>query len=341
MAKAKKLPSGSWRVQVFSHRDANGKIHMESFTAPSKEEANMLASEYAATKKRRARCDLTVGEAIDGYIKAKEGVLSPSTIRGYDRMVKQGRFDSIKGIKLKKLTSENLQLFISDLSQKYKAKTARNAYGLLHPAISMYAPDLAFRVTLPKKEKVKKTSPSDEDIKELFQQASTEMQKCIVLSAFGSMRRGEICALKYRDLKGNEISIHADVVQNKDNKWVFKEMPKTAESVRTLYFHDNVIRLLGEGDPEQFIVGYANPGSITGCFVRLRNRIGFPEIRFHDLRAYYASIAAVLGIPSVYLSEMGGWRKDSPVMKEVYQNQILPMSEYYAKKIAEHSSGII
>jgi hypothetical protein len=85
MATAKKLPSGSWRVQVYSHKD-NGKKVYESFTAPTKAEAEMKAAKYAMQKKLRARYDLTVKDALEGYINAKEGVLSPGTIRGYDRM---------------------------------------------------------------------------------------------------------------------------------------------------------------------------------------------------------------------------------------------------------------
>ena len=37
MAKAKKLPSGSWRAQVYDYTDSEGKRHYRSFTciAPS------------------------------------------------------------------------------------------------------------------------------------------------------------------------------------------------------------------------------------------------------------------------------------------------------------------
>lgn len=83
MAKAKKLPSGSWRVQVFSYKDATGKNHYESFTAPTKAEAEMIAAEFKASKDRKSKHDLTVEEAVNGYIQAKDGVLSPTTIREY------------------------------------------------------------------------------------------------------------------------------------------------------------------------------------------------------------------------------------------------------------------
>ncbi|MCI9448986.1 MAG: hypothetical protein HFE30_01870 [Clostridiales bacterium] len=39
MAKAKKLPRGSWRVLVYTVTDASGKRKYESFTAETKSEA--------------------------------------------------------------------------------------------------------------------------------------------------------------------------------------------------------------------------------------------------------------------------------------------------------------
>ena len=90
MAKAKKLKSGSWNVMVFSHIE-DGRRRYASFTAPTKNEALLMAAEFKAGKKRRVQCDLTVGEALDGYIRAKEGVLSPSTIRGYEKMRRNNR----------------------------------------------------------------------------------------------------------------------------------------------------------------------------------------------------------------------------------------------------------
>ena len=47
MAKAKKLPSGSWRVRVYDGKTAEGKNIYKSFTAPAKKDAEYLAAEYA------------------------------------------------------------------------------------------------------------------------------------------------------------------------------------------------------------------------------------------------------------------------------------------------------
>ena len=88
MAKAKKLPSGSWRVLQFVGLDADGKRQYKSFTAPTKREAEFLAAEYVA-KKKRPSGRMTVGEAIDRYIESKDGVLSPTTVSGYQKIRRQ------------------------------------------------------------------------------------------------------------------------------------------------------------------------------------------------------------------------------------------------------------
>ena len=69
MAKAKKTPSGRWRVLLYTGKDENGKRIYRSFTADSRREAEFAASEYAATNHNDGDPSaMTVGEAIDKYI---------------------------------------------------------------------------------------------------------------------------------------------------------------------------------------------------------------------------------------------------------------------------------
>ena len=67
---AKKLPSGSWRAKVYDYTDSKGKEHYKSFTASTKSEAERMAAQYRTQKERYQNDDLTVAEAIDGFIKA-------------------------------------------------------------------------------------------------------------------------------------------------------------------------------------------------------------------------------------------------------------------------------
>lgn len=339
MPTAKKLPSGSWRVQVYSHRDGSGKRHYESFTAPTKKAAELQALEWSNQSDRKKQSQITVGEAIEGYIRAKRGVLSPSTIRGYERMYRNN-YGSLLSKSIKKLTTEELQIFVSDLAGSMSSKSVSNIYGLLSSSLSFYMPDKVFRVTLPQRIRKKTTAPSNEDIQQLFNAAASEMKKCIALAAFGSLRRGEIAALTFSDLQDGVLSVTKDIIQDKDNKWILKEIPKSQASIREVALPDRVVELLGSGNPDDKIVKYANPSSISKCFIKLRDKIGV-SIRFHDLRHYFASIGAVLGVPDNYLSDFGGWRRGSSVMKEVYQNNIVPISEAYSKKMRKYFDDLM
>ena len=51
MAKAKKLPSGNWRVNQYIGKNKDGKRQYKSFTASSKKEAEYLAAEYVLKNK--------------------------------------------------------------------------------------------------------------------------------------------------------------------------------------------------------------------------------------------------------------------------------------------------
>ena len=336
MAKAKKLPSGSWRALAYSYTDGNGKRHYESFTAPSKAEAEMLAAAFSAAKGRKAKCDLTVAEAINGYIQAKEGVLSVSTIREYRRIQKSDYSDILRK-RIKKLTSEDMQLFVSDLSRRVSPKTVRNRYALLRAAVGLYEPDMTFRVTFPAKQVHRPVSPSDEAVSTLYNAASDRLKPCIALAICG-LRRGEIAALKYEDISAGVAHIHADMVQDENKDWVYKELPKTEGSDRFVKLPLFVLELLGSG--EGFVVSWYNPNSIGQAFGRLNRKLGY-NFHLHELRHYYASIGAVLGVPDIYMADMGGWRHDSSIMKEVYQNKITSMADYYADKMNEHLSGVV
>ena len=338
MATAKKTASGMWKCRAYSHIDENGKQHYRAFTAPTKQEAEQAAARFAGTADRAARVDLTVAEALDGYITAKTGVLSPKTIREY-RSMERRAYDSIKTVKIRRLTNEQLQRFVSDLCAGSSAKTVRNIYALLIASIALYLPEKSFKVTLPARVKKRAPAPSDEQIRVLYDSASDWLKICIALAAFGSMRRGEICALTYGDIDGNTIHISRDIVQDERDNWIIKEMPKTAESVRDVAVPPEVIQLIGTGPSKKRIID-KNPNSVTLAFIRCRDRAGM-DIRFHDLRHYFASIGAVLNIPDVYLASFGGWRINSGVMKEIYQNKMAAASDQYSAAMTAHFSGLI
>jgi integrase len=198
-------------------------------------------------------------------------------------------------------------------------------------------PEKVFRVKLPTKKKNRVTMNSSGDIVNLFDHASDKLKICIALAAFSSLRRGEICALKYKDISGNMIHVHADMIEGVDG-WICKETPKTSDSDRYVQVPDAIIDLIGQGEPEEFIIGW-RPSTVTKEFIILRNELNL-KIKFHGLRSYFASIGATL-VPDVYLASFGGWSRSSNVMKEVYQKEIQDMTRMYSDKLTGYFNALL
>lgn len=332
-----KLPSGNSRIQVYDYTDVDGKKHYKSFTAPTKKEAKFLAAQWLAGKAAMAEEDITLYKAVTRYIDAKRGVLSPSTIRGYEAVQRNYIKPYALGrTKLPDMTNTKLQVWISDISAKVGPKSVRNAHGLVSGTLEMFHPDFHIKTTLPAKERPDLYTPSDQDIKTLLQHVEgKELEIAIFLAAFGPLRRGEICALDSGDIHGNMVDVNKSMVMGPDKMWHIKP-PKTFGSYRQVEFPDFVIaRMKGiEGR-----IVKATPDQVTHRFERAVKSTGLPKFRFHDLRHYAASIMHAIGVPDQYILQRGGWATDN-VMKTVYRDVIDLEAVRQTKKINKHFTKV-
>ena len=335
MATPKKLPSGSWRIQVFDHVDVDGKKHYKSFTAPTRREAQFMASEWAAGKAAQAPENLTLYGAVTRYIDAKRGVLSPSTVAFYEQ-TQRCYLRKVGEIRLKDLSNTALQIWISEISKDHSPKTVRNAHGLVSATLEMFAPDFRLKPTLPARKKPDLYTPSDKDVKMLLDHvAGKELEIAILLAAFGPMRRGEICALTSDDIHGDIVDVNKSMVMGPDRIWSVKQ-PKTYSSYRQIEYPHFVIEKMA-GIEGRIIK--ATPEQITSRFCRAVRFSGVPHFRFHDLRHYSASIMHAIGIPDQYILQRGGWGSDN-VMKTVYRNVINLEAAKQNRKIIKHFDKI-
>lgn len=329
MAKAKKLPSGSWSCMVFSHYqfvDGKKKRIYERFTAPTKKEAEFMAAEFQLNKRRNQRPEnLTVYEAIEKYINSKSNILSPSTVVNYRRQLKN-YYQKIQSVQLKDLTSAMIQEDINDISAKLSPKTLRNIYALLTAALEVYAPDFTPHVALPQNQKKEVVIPTEEEIKILLENAKgTELYLAILLASCFSLRRGEVCAIlcKEVDLENLILSINASVVVSDNEKWI-RKTPKTPSGRRKLSIPPFLVPALKEAmagkKPDDYLFS-SDPTGISNMMTRLRDKLDMKHINFKSLRHYYASMMLLNNVPNKYAMKRMGHATDN-MLKNVYQHII-------------------
>lgn len=347
MPKAKKLPSGSWNCKVFSHyeyRDGKKVMVKKSFTVDDptpagKKECERLAAVWAAQKKE-GPWNIDVLTAIRKYITAKKGVLSPSTVSAYERYLDNGAFDPIGAVMIAKLTQEKVQTWVSGLADGRSPKYVKNIYMLFLPAVKM-AGGPAFEITLPKPKPKEIYTPTDDDIARLIEYCRRpgheELLTAVLLSAFGSLRRSEICALTPEDIHGNTVTVARAMVKSPDGTWVIKQ-PKTDTSARRVVIPSYVLQLIRTDGPR---LVNCNPDALSNRFNRA---IKFSEMpaRFsiHALRHYYVSAAHALNIADAYTMKMGGWRTDH-VMKRHYRATLSDVEQREQDKLNAHALEVL
>ena len=318
MAKAKKLPSGSWRVRVYAGKDASGKDTYRSFTAPSKREAEYLAAEFAAKKKAPddQSEDMKLSDAYRKYIEIKRNTLSPATVREYLRAARCD-FPELMPLRLSRITQERVQSAVNVMAATHSPKSVRNAHGLLSAVLRMYAPDIRLNTRLPQPKKAEIYVPTEQEVEKLIRLIrGTELEKAVLLAAFGSLRRSECCALTADDITGDIVHVTKAMVLDADKQWTIKQ-PKSKAGYREIKLPPFVIERLVPASNGR-IVNLA-PVTLTDYFIAARKRYQLPHLRFHDLRHYQASILHAMGVPDKYIMERGGWSTDS-TLKNIYQH---------------------
>lgn len=330
MAKAKKLPSGAYRVQASV--TINGKQYRKSFTDTDRKRAELSASKWQTEQEDFYTVEnITLYRAYERYIEAKENVLSPSTIRNYKKL-HENSLQDIMEIKIDKLTAEQIQRSINLYAVNHSPKSVRNCHGLLSAVLGMFNPKMILRTSLPQKEKKTVYVPTDNDIQKLLTVSKdTNYYVPILLASFGGMREGEICALTSEDINGNFVTVNKSMVCDTNGKWLIKP-PKTFSSNRTVELPDFVIKAI-QGKQGKIVV--YTPHSLSIGFNKLLKKNNITHFRFHDLRHYYVSSLHALNVPDKYIMAQGGWATNH-TMQNVYNHAMTDKASEFSGKITQH-----
>lgn len=297
-----------WRIRQI----VDGKLYMVSVDhKPTKAEAVTLMSAQF-THPAASNPDQTFEDAAKAYIASKDNVLSPSTIRGYNIILK-GLPEGFCAARLGTITAMVVQTIINELTASRTPKTVKNWASFIMAVLKAADIDIK-QPRLPQKEKKLPYIPSEDDMKSLFAAVKgTRYEVPYALAALG-LRLSELCALQLSDLDGCTLHITKALVMGEDDELVLKA-PKTTDSTRDIVIPSDLADLIRQ----QGYVYKGNPTTLTKHLYILQDKLGMPRFSIHKLRHFFASYMHQQGFTDKQIQEAGGWRTDN-IMKTVYQH---------------------
>lgn len=330
--KPQELPSGKWRCQV----TVGGKRVSVVEDDPTTAHAKAIALRDGLIQQSAPAATLTVGAAIDRYIKAKDSILSPSTVTGYKK-IKSNHMGQISNDRLADLTQESIQRWVNSLAKDKSPKTVRNAHGLLTAVLSAFRPELAVRTTLPQKQRYDVAIPTDDDIERIIRTVQgTDNEIPVMLAIWLGLRMSEILGLKWGDIGEDVIRIRRAVVDEGE------KTTKTYNSQRDIPLPDYIKQLLAKADRSSEYIVTVKRKALYSRFQTICKHAGVSQhYRFHDLRHINASVMLALGVPNKYAQQRMGHATEN-MLKTVYQHTMSKeqmdvakrVDAYFDKKIA-------
>lgn len=342
--KARKLPSGTWFIQL--------RLGGESIpvTASTEKEcthkAQLIKAKYLADNSREKRdtSDITLGQMLDKYI-AKKKNASPATLRGYN-IIRKNRMQKYMDTPVKNI--RNWQHIYDEESQEYSPKTMMNEWSLVRSAY-----EYVFGKSLPEVEKVpliKKEHKflEPEQITKFVAAVKDTNAAIPAMLALHSLRASEIADLKWEDIdfKKETIFVNGAAVYDKDNKLVHKDENKTDDSRRyvTMLIPELKEALLAAQQPSGYVVT-VRPNTVYRRIAKVYESAGLPNVGVHGLRHSFASLCYSLEVPPKVTMALGGWSNYQTVMdiythldKKNIGKQTKKLKQFYAKKKAGKKS---
>lgn len=324
MASIRKLPSGSYQIRKMIDGQ---NLSMVIDHKPTNTEADKLLYSLASSQGISAERRLTFERAARSYIDSKSSIISQSTLRGYESMLRNLP-DAWKGRAVSQVRQSDVQRLLNRHAASHSPKSVRNLSGFVSCVMRSVSPSWQNSVTLPQKEDPEFYVPEESDVRAILAAVKgTRYEIALWLAVYG-LRRSEICALRSSDLDGTALTINKALVEGV-GQWSVKTC-KTVSSVRTIYVSQYVADLIRALPPDSPVYT-GTPGRINGYLHSVQKRLGIPAFSLHKLRHFFASSARDI-MSDAYVEEAGGWKPGSQIMKKVYS---YAQKEKAAKKKAE------
>ena len=330
---------GRWEGRVVTGYNEKGLPITKSVTSVSKAECQRKLDELKASLgvlNGRAKPEMPFGEWVDLWYQtwSKPG-LRITTQQAYEDRIYKHIIPGIGSIPLCKLTQGDLQQFYAELKRNGRVtrreqngpglsdRMVRSCHATCRMALEkaktegLILSNPAAGCKLPPTKKKEMQVLTGEEMQRFLIQAKEDgFYEMMLLELATGMRRGEICALQWDDLnlRSGELQIQRQVIHVAGELRV--SSPKTKNSERVVILPPGVVKVLKElrdrTDSRWMFPSPVkedaplDPQSAYRKMKKALQRAGCKNLRFHDLRHTFATMALEHGMDVKTLSAVIG-----------------------------------
>lgn len=273
MAHIQKTKSGTWKATIYTGKDpSTGKYQRKSRTFDSKKEAEYWAAKTEVDKQDGINLNpeqYTVAEYLRQWLSDYAEVnLAATTYDDYRQTIEGHIIPAIGQIKLTELKPTHIQHYQSNKLKKGKKRgegglsstTVKKHHRILNKALKqatllqLIKSNPCSPVPAPRARKKEVETMNFSEIQKLLKLAEDKwIYYPLTVAIYTGIRRSELMALKWKDVDfgRKKMKIKRGLVRKTGQGLIFKDIPKTNSSRRTIDISSTVIFALKKLKSEQ------------------------------------------------------------------------------------------
>lgn len=370
----KKRKNGTWEAQITIGKDEHGKpIRKSVYGKTQKEVAQKLTAMTNDLNNGLfvSPDDITVGQWFDIFLSDYNKGVKASTLAQYEYQVRQNIKPTIGNVRLQKLTAPMIQRLYNDKLETLSAKSIKNLHGFMHKGLNQAVMCQYLKVNpclacqLPRIIKKEMKTLTNKPLELFLQEIKGKpFEDLYFIAVFTGLRQGELLGLTWDsiDFEKGQITVLKQLKRERkltcDNEYVFDSLKngKSRVVVPAPVVFD-VLRKVRRIQAENRLKhgsAFANNDNLVFTdeignhlchptvwrnFKKRVTAIGFPDLRFHDLRHTFATISIENGDDIKTVSENLGHATVAFTL-DVYGHVTEKMKKQSADRMQEYIKSI-
>ena len=307
---------------------------------------------------------MTTGEWLDTWLEHyAKPLMRATTYNNYETLIRLYIKPYVGEVKLNKLTTLQIQKLYNrlltngrfdrpeakDQPKGLSGKTVRNIHTVIHSACEKAIMERILAVNptkgcrLPKKDHTEMKVLPPEKLADFFREAKeTGVFELYYLDLSTGLRRGELLGLKWSDIVFENRTLEVKRQLQRVNGVIQETAPKTRNAYRKILLPVEAVEILQQYREQQTLEseyvfssptgGIMEPDCARKMLKRVLQRAGLDEMRFHDLRHTFATLALQNGVDVKTLSGILG-HYSAGFTLDTYAHVTTQMQEDAANKV--------